>query len=112
MTDIIRLKVNGEEVYVESHVKGVQGLEEFLNNTIDEKLVEAGAGAVSSVNGKVGAVELTAEDVGALPEDTVIPSYTVATKEKDGLMSKADKAKLDSIPAIEFEVVGTVDDSE
>ena len=31
-------------------------------------------GAVSSVNGKTGAVELTAEDVHALPDDTVIPT--------------------------------------
>lgn len=32
------------------------------------KFIKAVAGAVSSVNGKTGAVTLTAEDVGALPE--------------------------------------------
>lgn len=32
-----------------------------------------GGGAVDSVNGQTGAVELDAEDVGALPEDTLIP---------------------------------------
>lgn len=32
------------------------------------KFIKAVAGAVSSVNGKTGAVELTAKDVGALPE--------------------------------------------
>lgn len=34
---------------------------------------EASSGSVTSVNGKTGAVELTAEDVGALPNTTVIP---------------------------------------
>ena len=39
-------------------------------------------GAVSSVNGKVGAVVLTAKDVGALPDTTVIPNVEeFATKE-------------------------------
>ena len=33
-----------------------------------------GGGAVSSVNGKTGAVMLTAADVGALPDDTPIPA--------------------------------------
>ena len=33
-----------------------------------------GGGAVNSVNGKTGDVVLDAEDVGALPDDTVIPS--------------------------------------
>lgn len=33
-----------------------------------------GSGAVTSVNGKTGDVELTASDVGALPSDTTIPT--------------------------------------
>lgn len=37
---------------------------------------ESGGGAVSSVNGQTGAVMLDAEDVGALPDDTPIPSKT------------------------------------
>ena len=36
-----------------------------------------GSGAVKSVNGKIGNVVLTAEDVGALPIDTVIPGDEV-----------------------------------
>lgn len=35
-----------------------------------------GGGAVDSVNGQTGAVVLDAEDVGALPDDTVIPTKT------------------------------------
>lgn len=39
----------------------------------------------------------TAAEVGALPSNTVIPSYSVATQSKDGLMSAADKIKLDGL---------------
>lgn len=39
-------------------------------------IASSGGGAVSSVNGQTGAVVLDAEDVGALPDDTVIPSKT------------------------------------
>lgn len=47
-----------------------------IREYVDEQIGEAVApgGAVSSVNGKTGAVQLTAEDVGALPDTTVIPS--------------------------------------
>ena len=39
---------------------------------------------VQSVNGKTGKVELTAEDVGALPEDTIIPApYELPTASAD-----------------------------
>lgn len=38
---------------------------------VEDKIKEA---PVASVNGKTGAVELSAEDVGALPASTVIPS--------------------------------------
>ena len=39
----------------------------------------------------------TAAEVGAMPSDTEIPSYSVATQSKDGLMSAADKKKLDGL---------------
>ena len=39
----------------------------------------------------------TAAEVGALPSDTEIPSYSAATQSKDGLMSAADKKKLDGL---------------
>lgn len=39
----------------------------------------------------------TAAEVGAMPSNTVIPSYSVATQSADGLMSAADKKKLDGL---------------
>ena len=79
---------------------------------------------VASVNGKTGAVNLSASDVGALPSSTVIPSKTsqlqndsgfltqavtsvngqtgavtisTATTSADGLMSSTDKSRLDAL---------------
>lgn len=40
------------------------------------KYQDGGGGAVNSVNGKTGDVVLNAEDVGALPDTTVIPTST------------------------------------
>ena len=79
---------------------------------------------VASVNGKTGAVNLSASDVGVLPSSTVIPSKTsqlqndsgfltqavtsvngqtgavtisTATTSADGLMSSTDKSRLDAL---------------
>lgn len=45
-----------------------------VSATINNANISQQGGAVSSVNGKTGAVELTAADVGALPDTTVIPT--------------------------------------
>jgi len=46
------------------------------DTTQDAGAIPGGGGAVDSVNGQTGVVELDAEDVGALPDDTDIPSKT------------------------------------
>lgn len=104
MTDIVSVKENGVQVYPQTHQKAVVGLTEL----IDEKLVSAGTGAVTSVNGKTGVVTLNAADVGAMPKNTPIPTYVKATQTADGLMSKEDKRKLDGLPSITLTKVGTV----
>jgi hypothetical protein len=43
-----------------------------------------GSGAVDSVNGKTGVVTLDADDVGALPDDTVIPAKVSDLENDDG----------------------------
>ena len=47
-----------------------------------------GGGAVSSVNGKTGAVVLNAEDVGALPDDTPIPTKTSDLENDSGFLTE------------------------
>lgn len=49
---------------------------------------------VSSINGKTGEVTLNAEDVGALPDDTIIPEYT------SQLVNDSGFATLDDIPTV------------
>lgn len=91
---LMKMIVNGEQVYVQTKADGVVG----LGDVIDAKMVEAGAGAVSSVNNKTGKVVLTAADVGALPSSTSIPTIPgVATTSANGLMASVDKVKLNGI---------------
>lgn len=47
------------------------------------------ASAVTSVNGKTGEVQVTAEDVGALPDTTVIPSKTSQLDNDSGFITSA-----------------------
>ena len=103
MTELYVIKKDGVAIDVQTSTAGVVGLNEF----VDGKISGAGAGTVSSVNGHIGEVVLTASDVKALPDTTVIPTFPGnATAEKDGLMSKTDKAKLDALPVFTFEKVG------
>ncbi|HBC8021357.1 hypothetical protein [Enterococcus faecalis] len=103
MPDLYVVKKDGVAIDVQTSTAGVVGLNEF----VDGKISGAGAGIVSSVNGHIGEVTLSATDVKALPDTTVIPTLPGnATAEKDGLMSKTDKAKLDALPVFTFEKVG------
>lgn len=47
-----------------------------ITNNVISSTGGGGTGAVSSVNGKTGAVNLNASDVGALPDTTTIPTKT------------------------------------
>ena len=101
MPDLYVVKKDGVAIDVQTSTAGVVGLNEF----VDGKISGAEAGTVSSVNGHTGEVVLT--DVKALPDTTIIPTLPGnATSEKDGLMSKSDKEKLDALPVFTFEKVG------
>ena len=105
MPDLYVVKKDGVAIDVQTSTAGVVGLNEF----VDGKISGAGAGTVSSVNGHTGEVTLSATDVRALPDTTILPTLPGnATAEKNGLMSKEDKTKLDGLPAITFEKVGEV----
>ena len=103
MAELYVIKKDGVAIDVQTSTEGVVGLNEFVNG----KISGAGAGTVSSVNGHTGEVVLTASDVKALPDTTIIPTLPGnATAKKDGLMSKTDKAKLDALPVFTFAEVG------
>ena len=67
-------------VEIANHTLGTQ-TDGHILATIEDL---AAGGAVDSVNGKTGAVVLTAADVGALPEGTEIPSVFWVTMEQSG----------------------------
>lgn len=56
-----------------------------------------GSGAVTSVNGKKGAVVLTAEDVGALPNTTAIPTKTSELENDEGFLTPKDIGNISSV---------------
>lgn len=69
------------QVYPETTINAIQGLSEVLG--------EAGKGAVTSVNGKVGAVNLTAADLGI--NENGVP---YASETQDGIITKEMYQKL------------------
>lgn len=56
--------------------------------------------AVVSVNGKIGVVELDAEDVGALPDDTLIPAKLSDLVNDSGFITENDIPAIPTIPDI------------
>ena len=76
--------------------------------------LKGGGGAVDSVNGKTGAVVLTAEDVGALPSSTVIPSKTSELTNDSGFITANDvpAAPVSSVNTKTGAVVLTAEDVE
>lgn len=66
-----------------------EGISNAINDYLAENPIEA---PVVSVNGKTGAIELTAADIGALSEDVIIPDTSgLATKEYvDEVVSKIE----------------------
>lgn len=62
------------------------------DTTQDAGAIPGGSGAVDSVNGQTGVVVLDAEDVGALPDDTTIPTKTSDLTNDSGFQTASDVA--------------------
>lgn len=88
MVDIVKVSNNGVEVYPRTHADAVLGL--------------------SSVQGPKGDTGATGPkgDTGAAGQNAT--TTAVATTTVNGLMAAADKVKLNNLPVITFEKVGTV----
>ena len=63
---------------------------EIARNNIGAGTGGGGGGDVESVNGQTGVVVLDAEDVGALPSDTVIPSKTSDLQNDSGFITSGE----------------------
>ncbi len=84
-TNIVKLKVDGAQVYPQTHASAVVGLE-----------------TIQGPKGDKG-------DTGPQgPAGTNATTTSTATTTANGLMSSTDKSKLDSIPRLSVEVVGSV----
>lgn len=111
--DVARVPVKGRNkpadyAYTPTEVKTWEQLDERI------KALEEGGGVagVTSVNGKTGAVELTAEDVGAATHEDVTSAVKSATENlqpkgdyitQDGLQSATDKALAQAKASGEFD---------
>lgn len=87
-----------EQYYPETHVAAVLGLMELLNNY---QVQSGGTSAVASVNGKTGAVLLTAKDLGIV----------LATKATDGLLSKEMYQKIQEMNDAQNGIAVEVDEN-
>ena len=68
----------------------------------------SGGGAVDSVNGKTGVVVLDAEDVGALPDDTQIPSKTSDLTNDSGFVTAQQAAASAPVQSVNGETGAVV----
>ena len=72
--------------YIDENSISQDELDQAIEDYIDQHPIQA---PVTSVNGKIGAVVLTASDVSALPDSTVIPSKTSDLVNDSGFLSSA-----------------------
>lgn len=91
---------NGQIGALDGRTEALEDGVEAINEALQEN--------VTSVNGQIGNVVLTATDVGALPDDTLIPQYlselhpdgdhlTVTSAEKSEWYDKVSQAELDYV---------------
>ena len=118
MTDIVKVKQDGVQVYPQTHANAVVGLTTIKGDkgdpgnvaTITVGTVTSGTTASVTNAGTTSAAKF----IFVLPKgdkgDPGINATTtaVATTSTNGLMSAADKTKLDGLNNITFEKVGTV----
>lgn len=72
--------------YIDEHSVSPEQIEQAVADYLDAHPVQA---PVTSVNGEIGAVVLTASDVGALPSSTQIPSKTSDLTNDSGFLTSA-----------------------
>lgn len=68
-----------------------------ISNFTQTDVQPTSGGAVDSVNGKTGAVVLTASDVGALPDNTPIPTKTSDLQNDSGFITDDDTLAVGSV---------------
>ncbi|MEI5994773.1 collagen-like protein [Candidatus Enterococcus mansonii] len=109
MIDIVELKSDGVLVYPKTHANAVEGL-----TTIKGEKGDTGPAGPVGPKGATGATgpQGVKGSTGATgpqgPAGLNATTTTAATQTANGLMSAADKKKLDTLPTITFNKVGSV----
>ncbi|EOL47813.1 collagen-like protein [Enterococcus caccae] len=106
MTDIVELKSDGVVVYPKTHVNAVEGLTTIKGEKGD--IGPAGPKGATGATGAVGPQGLKGATGPQGPAGVNATTTVAATQTANGLMSAADKKKLDTLPTITFSKVGAV----
>lgn len=94
--------------YIDEHSVSPEQIEQAVADYLDEHPVEA---PVTSVNGEIGAVVLTASDVGALPDTYTAPVTSVNTKTGAVVLTASDVGALPSSTQIPTKTSDLTNDS-
>ncbi len=94
---MIPVKLRGDAIYLTDKVEKDSDIPVTSGGVFDA-LLSAGAGAVTSVNGKTGEVNLTASDVGALPDSTPIPDIPENISAFNNDVGFIKSTEVDSVP--------------
>ncbi|GGC98397.1 collagen-like protein [Enterococcus wangshanyuanii] len=109
MTDIVELKSDGIVVFPKTHVSAVEGITTIKGEKGDTGPAGpqglTGAQGPQGVPGEKGAQGATGPQG---PAGTNATTTAAATQTVNGLMSATDKKKLDTLPTITFNKVGSV----
>ncbi len=119
MTDIVKLKQDGTQFYPQTHWNAIEGKPSITKGdpgqaaTITIGSVTSGTTASVTNAGTANAARLNfvlpKGDTGPRgPAGQNATTTAVATTSANGLMSKEDKVKLNNLPNITLEKVGTV----
>ena len=106
MTDIVELKSDGVVVYPKTHVSAVEGITTIKGEKGDTG--PAGPQGLAGAQGPQGEKGAQGATGPQGPAGTNATTTAAATQTVNGLMSAADKKKLDTLPTITFNKVGSV----
>ncbi|MHC5215670.1 collagen-like protein [Enterococcus sp. LJL128] len=115
MTKIVKINLNNDQVYPQTHADAVVGLTTVKGETGDKgdkgDIGPVGPQGVQGLKGDTGATGPKGDtgpqgvkgDAGTNATTTAVATQTV-----NGLMSATDKKKVDNLPVFTFEEIGEV----
>lgn len=103
MVDIVKVKVDGTEVYPRTHANAVIGLQ-----TIQGPKGDKGEPGATGPAGPMGPQGPKGDTGPQGPAGVNATTTSVASSSANGLMASGDKRKLDGLPNISFEKIASI----